>query len=116
MHSEVFNMSHIGGNLRRIRDNVKLSQQELAEKSGISKAQISRIENGTQTNPSIQTVISLATALNTTMEEIIFGEESGSVNFLNEAIKRLPEDEQKAIKKMIKIWVLTNESEKWKDA
>ncbi|HDX6775666.1 TPA: helix-turn-helix domain-containing protein, partial [Escherichia coli] len=41
-------MNHIGDNIRRMREAAKLSQQELADKSGISKAQISRLENGSK--------------------------------------------------------------------
>ncbi|HAG9930952.1 TPA: helix-turn-helix domain-containing protein [Escherichia coli] len=108
-------MNHIGDNIRRMREAAKLSQQELAEKSGISKAQISRLENGTQKNPQIQTVIALATELGTTVEEIIFGEESTATTYLNQAINNLPEEDQKAIKKLIKVWIIMTQSEKWEE-
>ncbi|EFD0006602.1 TPA: helix-turn-helix transcriptional regulator [Escherichia coli] len=108
-------MNHIGDNIRRMREAAKLSQQELADKSGISKAQISRLENGTQKNPQIQTVIALATELGTTVEELIFGEESTATTYLNQAINNLPEEDQKAIKKLIKVWVIMTQSEKWEE-
>ncbi|HHD8732622.1 TPA: helix-turn-helix domain-containing protein [Escherichia coli] len=108
-------MNHIGDNIRRMREAAKLSQQELADKSGISKAQISRLENGTQKNPQIHTVIALATELGTTVEELIFGEESTATTYLNQAINNLPEEDQKAIKKLIKVWVIMTQSEKWEE-
>ncbi|EFF0756995.1 TPA: helix-turn-helix transcriptional regulator [Escherichia coli] len=108
-------MNHIGDNIRRMRESAKLSQQELADKSGISKAQISRLENGAQKNPQIQTVIALATELGTTVEELIFGEESTATTYLNQAINNLPEEDQKAIKKLIKVWVIMTQSEKWEE-
>lgn len=105
-------MSHIGDRVKAIRGTLNLSQQELAEKSGISKTQISRMENGEQKNPQLQTVISIATALNLTVQELIFGEESDTVSYLNQSITRLPIEDQTMLKKLIKIWVLTSESEK----
>lgn len=105
-------MSHIGERVRNIRGRLNLSQQDLAEKSGISKTQISRLENGEQNNPQIKTVISIATALNLTIEELIFGGESNTNSYLTQAINRLPEEDQKMIKKLIRIWVLTAEAEK----
>ncbi|EKY8786443.1 helix-turn-helix transcriptional regulator [Salmonella enterica] len=108
-------MNHIGDNIRRMRESAKYSQQELADRSGISKAQISRLENGTQKNPQIQTVITIATQLGATIEEIVFGEESTATTYLNEAIQNLPEEDRKAIKKLIKVWVLMAQSEKWND-
>ncbi|EKC2492427.1 helix-turn-helix domain-containing protein [Salmonella enterica] len=115
MSTEVKKMSHIGDNIRRMREAAKYSQQELADKSGISKAQISRLENGTQKNPQIQTVIALATELGATIEEVVFGEESTATTYLNEAIQNLPEEDKKAIKRLIKVWVLMAQSEKWND-
>ncbi|MFS1582506.1 MAG: helix-turn-helix domain-containing protein [Candidatus Arsenophonus phytopathogenicus] len=105
-------MPHLGERIKNIRGTLNLSQQDLAEKSGISKTQISRIENGEQNNPQIRTVISIATALNLTIEELIFGEESTTNSYLTQAISRLPNEDQKMIKKLIKMWILTAESEK----
>ncbi|WP_202820557.1 helix-turn-helix domain-containing protein [Glaesserella sp. 15-184] len=43
-------MNHLGDNIKRIRKTAGISQQELADMSGVSKAQISRLENGEQNN------------------------------------------------------------------
>lgn len=56
--------------LREWRTKRALSQQELADLAGVSKANISRIEAGLQ-KPRAATVRSLATALNVTTEDLI---------------------------------------------
>ena len=115
MHTRITLMNHIGDNIRRMREAAKLSQQELADKSGVSKAQISRLESGSQKNPQIQTVIAIATELGTTIEELIFGEESKATTYLSQALQNLPDEDRKAIKKLIKVWVLMAQSEKWEE-
>lgn len=105
-------MRHIGDNIRRIRESMKISQQELAERSEVSKAQISRLETGSQNNPQIQTLVAISTALGMTLEETVFGEESASNAYLSEALTSLPKQDQMAIKKLIKMWVLTSQAEK----
>lgn len=52
----------IGSALRDLRENQTISARQLAEKSGISAAMISRIENG-QVSPSISTMTALSNAL-----------------------------------------------------
>lgn len=46
-------------NLTKIRDNKRLSQDDLAYLSGISRRSISRIENGLIKEPSIDTLLKL---------------------------------------------------------
>lgn len=52
----------VGSNTARIRKELGLTQEELAEKSGLSQQYISGLENGLR-NPTIVTVYELATAL-----------------------------------------------------
>lgn len=108
-------MSHMGDNIRRMREMAKLSQQQLADQSGISKAQISRLESGSQINPQIQTVIAIATELGTTIEELIFDKGSTGTTYLSQALQNLPDEDRIAIKKLIKVWVLMAQSEKWNE-
>ena len=49
--------------LRTVRERKALTQRELAERSGVTAVQISRIENG-EANPYPSTVRKLAAALN----------------------------------------------------
>lgn len=52
----------VGDNTERIRREKGLTQEALAEKSGLSQQYISGLENG-QRNPTIVTLYELATAL-----------------------------------------------------
>ena len=52
----------VGDNTARIRKEKGLTQEALAEKSGLSQQYISGLENG-QRNPTIVTLYELATAL-----------------------------------------------------
>ena len=53
---------NLGNQLRTLRDQRRLSQQELAKASGISRNTLSLIERG-QTSPTVSTLKSLAMAL-----------------------------------------------------
>ena len=56
--------------LREVRERKFITQEELAERTGITRANISRLENGLQ-RPRISTVRRLATALGVEPEELI---------------------------------------------
>lgn len=49
--------------LKKLRDQAKLTQEQLAEKSGLDVGTIRQLEQGTRTNPQWQTVCSLARGL-----------------------------------------------------
>lgn len=55
-------MAMFGQNVRKIRLDKGLTQEELAESAGISQVQIARIEAG-KINTSISTVVAIAKAL-----------------------------------------------------
>lgn len=107
-------MNHLGDNIKRIRKTAGISQQELADMSGVSKAQISRLENGEQSNPQINTIVSIASNLGVSIEEIIYGDKTESFSYLEKALKELPSEDQDALKKLIKVWILMSQSEKLK--
>lgn len=52
----------VGKNLRRIRSEKGLTQEQLAEESSVSQVQIARIESG-KLNTTISTVAALASAM-----------------------------------------------------
>nr|DAK79199.1 MAG TPA: helix-turn-helix domain protein [Inoviridae sp.] len=83
--------------------------------SGVSKAQISRLENGEQSNPQINTIVSIASNLGVSIEEIIYGDKTESFSYLEKALKELPSEDQDALKKLIKVWILMSQSEKLKN-
>jgi transcriptional regulator with XRE-family HTH domain len=60
--------------LREAREKSRLTQDELAEKSGISQAAISAIERGARTNPTRDTQDRLAKALGIAPSELRFSE------------------------------------------
>lgn len=68
--------------LREVRERLLVTQADLAERTGIAEATISRLENGMQ-RPRISTVRKIATALDVAPEELIVwgedasGEETG---------------------------------------
>lgn len=60
-------------NLKEIRKASKISQTELAYKSGVSARHIAFIEHGDKC-PSLKIAIKIARALNSTVEDIFAGE------------------------------------------
>lgn len=54
--------SLLGNNIRRLRSERELSQQELAAQAGINRAYLSTVENGKR-NISIDNIIAIANAL-----------------------------------------------------
>lgn len=105
-------MTRIGDNIKRIRRDAGISQQELAERCGVSKAQISRLESGEQTNPQIQTTVAIATALGASLDEIVYGESAETMTYLAKAIEELPEEDKSALKKLIRGWMLISHTER----
>lgn len=69
---ELFLRKNIADNLRIQRAKLRLSQESLAEKAGISTKYLTQIENE-NVNPSILVVVKLATALNITVNDLILG-------------------------------------------
>ena len=64
----------MGCKIKEYREAAKMTQEELAEKSGISRGTISALENGTVRNTTSKTLIQIAQALNATVEQIFFAE------------------------------------------
>ena len=61
-------MKHI----RECRESLGLTQQDLAERVGLSQETISQYENGTRT-PNINIAREIAMALNESLDNIFFG-------------------------------------------
>lgn len=58
--------------LRDIRKEKGLTMNELADLSGVSIGYICHLERGSRTNPSIETMEKIATALNKSIWEVFF--------------------------------------------
>ena len=64
----------MGYKIKEARVAAKMSQEELARKSGISRTIISGLESGMITNTTTKTLLSIATALGTTIDAIFFND------------------------------------------
>lgn len=62
----------MGSKVREFREKRKMSQEELAEKSGVSRGTISAIETGRSENVNSKTLLRIAEALDTTVDQIFF--------------------------------------------
>ena len=62
----------MGYKVKEVREERRMTQEELAEKSGVSRPTIVAIENGNAKDVKISTLLKLASALNTTVSEIFF--------------------------------------------
>lgn len=58
----------MGQKIRDRRKSMKMSQEELAKKSNISRARLSAIENGKCRDILVSTLTTIASALDTTVE------------------------------------------------
>ena len=65
-------MQRFGGNLLRIRQARRLSQESLAERAGIHRTQISLFETG-QRQPLLETLVRLAGALEVPVSTLVEG-------------------------------------------
>jgi transcriptional regulator with XRE-family HTH domain len=64
----------MGYRIREVREAMKLTQEELAEKSGVSRGTIVALESGEEKTTTTKTLVKLATALETTVDQLFFSE------------------------------------------
>lgn len=62
----------MGYRIKEIRQKQGMSQQELSEKSGVSRAIISNLESGKTEQTTVRTLLKIARALESTVDEIFF--------------------------------------------
>ena len=62
----------MGYKIKELREAMKMTQEELAEKSGVSRGTISALENGIDRMTTSKTLVKLAQALDTTVDRIFF--------------------------------------------
>ncbi|HGJ5872587.1 helix-turn-helix domain-containing protein [Arsenophonus apicola] len=101
----------IGDNIRTRREALGMTREELAEKTQISFSQLSKIERNEQKNPTIQSIIAISTALNCSVDELIYNKKSNDTNYLVKVINNLPLEDQETIKKISKGMSLINQAE-----
>lgn len=63
--------SKIAENLRKLRAEKRLSKSKLVTKTGLDYHTIAKIENGQTPDPRVHTMVRIADALETTVEELV---------------------------------------------
>ena len=94
----------ISDNIRNYRKANNLSQDELAEKLGVSRQSISLWENG-QTQPTLDNIIALAKIFHVTSDALLSSESSETVSEPAESAKAAPAGEEPPSKKK-KPWLI----------
>lgn len=61
----------LGQQIKKYRNKKKWSQEKLARESGVTYSVITRLEQGVINEPTIQTVMKLADALNLSIDELM---------------------------------------------
>lgn len=64
----------MGYKIKEVREAKNMTQEELAERSGVSRGTISALENGTSRATTTKTLMNIARALGVPIEAIIFDE------------------------------------------
>ena len=61
----------ISKNVKKLREKTGLSQDQMARKANIPFSTYLKVENGVTTNPSIQTLLNIAEALEISLDKIV---------------------------------------------
>ncbi len=64
----------MGNKIRKYRKKLKMTQAELAKKSGVARVTISQLENGRERNTTSRTLLAIAKALGSTVDQIFFND------------------------------------------
>ena len=64
----------MGYKIKDFREALGMTQEELAQKSGVSRGTISALENGTERTTTTKTRFNIARALNTTVDRLFFAQ------------------------------------------
>ncbi|OIP80648.1 MAG: hypothetical protein COT39_04235 [Parcubacteria group bacterium CG08_land_8_20_14_0_20_48_21] len=64
-------MATIGENIKKARNKLGLTQDDLVKKSGVKHTTLTKVESGVVNKPSIQTMANIAKALGVSIEDLI---------------------------------------------
>ena len=94
------NISILGQNIKRIRQDKGFSAYKLSKISNVSQTTISQIENGNRQNLKSETLKNIATALNVSVNDLVESatETIYEVSDLRESIKFISESDDISIK------------------
>lgn len=90
----MINYASIGNRVQRIRRNLGMTQEVLAEKINVTPTHISRIETGTS-SPSLQTLVDICNVLGITIDDLMRDSLSARPN-INRLLEELLSDCSKA--------------------
>ena len=97
-----------GDNLKQIRKSKKISQEDLADKLGVSRQSVSKWETG-ENYPTMQNIVCLCDIFRCKMNDLVH-ESFEDIDFMDKEIKmsvvKLNEEEQKRMKTLSKILYL----------
>ena len=62
----------MGYRIKEIREDHNMTQEELSERSGVSRTTISALENGTERATTTKTLVNIARALGVAVEALFF--------------------------------------------
>lgn len=82
----------LGNNIQFLRNNMCLSQEELAEKCNVSRQSVTKWESG-ETTPTIEKLFLLADIFNVSLDELTGRSEINSYNRLMKLVKQLATDD-----------------------
>ena len=95
---------YIGNNIHQYRINMKLTREQLAEKSHITASHLYQLEIGNSV-PSIITIIDICNALNITVSQItdnlLYNSVNKYVELISKDFNRLSENNKKAVVQLI---------------
>mgnify|MGYP000141373747 CR=1 FL=1 len=63
--------STLAQNIKKLRKRLKLSQEELAKKAGITYSTLIKIESGANDNPTIKTIKRIASTLKVKVDDLL---------------------------------------------
>lgn len=66
-----YNVGKIAGNVKKLREKMKLSREELAKKAKVNYNTIIKLESGANKNPTVKTLIGLSSVFGCTVEQLI---------------------------------------------
>jgi len=93
-------MSYFAKSLKKLRQQFELTMQELADKAGISKSMISKIERD-EVQPTLDIAARLAKALNKTLSEMLHAPQTMQVVYLPKSEQAIWKDAQNIVRRNI---------------
>lgn len=99
-----FNLKLLGFRIGERRRELKMTQESLAERVGVTEKHISAIENG-KTRPRIELLLSIAEALNVTTDYFTLGiVKNSKAEGIEDLLRVCSDDDIEAIYKIVKMF------------